>query len=213
MARFGVVPSLLSWNNSRIRLALVFATITILFRMPSFLVAQTATGFPPFGSFQSGVFDSVDLENLNVHFGIPIVSKTGRGVPFNFTIGYDSSVWYVGSAQWQPIASWGWSTQGPIGYASYNVGPRLPCNDGSGDYAKLFSGYQYTDQDGTSHSFSNIQFYAPPCFGGGQYSATADDGSGYTMYSGGTVIPPSGGSIVSFRQACVTTANSPCYVH
>jgi hypothetical protein len=45
--------------------------------------AQVATGFPPFGKFSGGTFDTVDLDNLNVHFSIPILNKQGVGLPFN----------------------------------------------------------------------------------------------------------------------------------
>ena len=32
------------------------------------------TGFPPFGSFESGGFDNINRQNLNVMFQIPLVS-------------------------------------------------------------------------------------------------------------------------------------------
>src|SRR5216684_1054598 len=80
---------------------------------------QVATGMPPFGSFGGGPFDTVDLGNLNVHFAIPILHKAGRGLPFNYDLSYDSSVWTPvgssGSQSWQPAANWGW--QSPWGGA------------------------------------------------------------------------------------------------
>ena len=53
--------------------------------------AQLGGGFPPFGSFSGGPFDTIDNANLNIHFEIPIVSKAGRGLPFKFAMNYDSS--------------------------------------------------------------------------------------------------------------------------
>jgi hypothetical protein len=40
---------------------------------------QLDPGFPPFGSFQGGSFDTINLANINIHFAIPIVNKAGRG--------------------------------------------------------------------------------------------------------------------------------------
>ena len=58
---------------------------------------QVATGTPAFGSYGGGPFDTVNLGNLNVHFSIPILHKAGRGMPFNYDLSYDSSVWTSGS--------------------------------------------------------------------------------------------------------------------
>src|SRR5439155_142921 len=71
------------------RSVLFIATI-----LAGYAVAQVATGTPPFGSFGGGPFDTVNLGNLNVHFGIPVVNKAGRGMPFSYVLSYDSSVWF-----------------------------------------------------------------------------------------------------------------------
>lgn len=60
---------------------------------PQILSAQTATGTPPFGSYERDSFDSVNFANLNVHFAIPIIQKPGRGLPFRYSMAYDSSIW------------------------------------------------------------------------------------------------------------------------
>ncbi len=57
-------------------------------------LAQTATGTPPFGSFSGGPFDVVNNANLNVHLTIPVIAKAGRGLPFGYSLIYDSSVWF-----------------------------------------------------------------------------------------------------------------------
>ena len=54
---------------------------------------QAITGTPPFGSFDGGPFDVIDLANLNVHFRIPVFSRPGRGMPFVFGLNYDSTIW------------------------------------------------------------------------------------------------------------------------
>ncbi len=38
---------------------------------------MVATGIPPFSTIGGGPFDQIDLGNLNTHFCIPFVNKTG----------------------------------------------------------------------------------------------------------------------------------------
>lgn len=93
-----------------------FVVLTLCSSFP--LLAQVSTGTPPMGSFTSGP-DQINLGNLNVHFPIPIFSKPGRGIPFNYVLSLDSSVWTVSSAnQWQPVDNWGWrsATEMATGY-------------------------------------------------------------------------------------------------
>src|SRR5438270_13360656 len=95
----------------RTDICLIFAMLA-LFTMGALAQTQPAIGTPAFGSFGGGPFDVVNLGNLNVHFAIPVLHKAGRGMPFNYDLSYDSSVWYpVGSSgnqSWQPLAKWGW---------------------------------------------------------------------------------------------------------
>ncbi len=87
--------------------------------------AQVETGTPPFESFGGGPFDVINLGNLNVHFGVNIVAKPGRGLPFTYTLAYDSSVFNPapvnGVQTWLPVTNWGWvgQTQAATGYISY----------------------------------------------------------------------------------------------
>jgi hypothetical protein len=74
--------------------------------LPAISFAQVATGTPPFSSFGGGPFDTINLGNLNAHFSIPVLSKAGRGVPFSYSLGYDSSVWYPVTSN--GITSWGY---------------------------------------------------------------------------------------------------------
>ena len=52
--------------------------------------SQVATGMPPFSSLGGGPFDTINLGSLNVHFAIPVVHKSGRGMPFTYDLSYDS---------------------------------------------------------------------------------------------------------------------------
>jgi hypothetical protein len=132
---------------------------------------QPATGTPPFGSFQNGQFDAVNLYNFNVNFGVPIVAMPGRGLSFSYGFVYDSSVWkkvQIGATYaWRPVtdalgnATWGWKrTDLPtsITYSTrvdticYTEHPVLhediPWN------ATWYYNYVYTDADGTRHPFA-----------------------------------------------------------
>jgi len=85
--------------------------------MAGALMAQTtATGTPAWGSFGGGPFDVINLGNLNIHFAIPVLHKAGRGIPLQYDITYDSSIWYPGTVQgvrtWLPTQNGYWGFQG-----------------------------------------------------------------------------------------------------
>ncbi len=90
---------------------------------------QLATGAQPFGSFTPTSFETFDNGNLNMHFEIPIVARSGRGMPFSYSLAYDSSIWSPtsssGTGTWTPQATWGWSavTQASLGYISFAFSP------------------------------------------------------------------------------------------
>jgi hypothetical protein len=48
--------------------------------------AQTTTGYPPYGSFEVGVFDGVNRGNLNTNFSIPVTHFKGRGLDVNVAL-------------------------------------------------------------------------------------------------------------------------------
>ena len=88
------------------RISCLFILVILGASGPS--LAQVATGTPPFGSFSGGPFDVVNSANLNVHIAIPIFARAGRGLPFNYALSYDSSVWFPtavsGVQTWQPVS-------------------------------------------------------------------------------------------------------------
>src|SRR6266852_5033601 len=118
--------------------------------------AQVTTGAPPFGSYSGGP-DIVDNANLNVHWTIPVLHKSGRGTNFTYALSYDSSVWYPvgvsGSQTWQSVANYGWAGQTQIatGYVYYS---RLTgdCGTGHGRVPYYIYTFKfYNDQFGTPH--------------------------------------------------------------
>ena len=71
------------------------------------VAAAQNTGFPPFNSFQNAQFDSINLANLNIHFGADIEHKAGRGTPFDYVLSYDSLIWTIVNNTWTPVTGWG----------------------------------------------------------------------------------------------------------
>jgi hypothetical protein len=169
----------------------------LLLSVCSAALAQPTTGFPPFGSMSGGGGESIDNANLNVHLAIPVIGKPGRGIPFDFTLNFDGSVWGPvpsGSSKvWAPVSNWGWTgvTVAQTGYVTYST-TQGGCSYGTGApppmyYWNSYHGFVYHDPSGGQHaipiSTSNWQPGAP-CGQGTSYgnaTGSASDGSGYTM--------------------------------
>jgi hypothetical protein len=131
---------------------LAFLALTFAF-LPAALFGQPATGLPPFGSFSGGPFDTVNNGNLNVYFQIPIVNKAGRGLPFTYTLTYNSSVWYPSGAAWTPVNNLGWNAVTSVeltGYVSHYASPQVCL----GQPFTVYSGWAYHDPYGVTHYFS-----------------------------------------------------------
>lgn len=140
---------------------------------PSF-AQSTLTGFPSFNSFQSGVVDSVNDGNLNVHITIPLVTKRGVGMPFVASFAIDSTIWT--ESRGGAVVSIGSRIGGfqfltNIGHLSIISAPSGKCLD----YEAAFTG----PNNGT-HQFGVV---LGPSEGGCQTTATvgATDGSGYVL--------------------------------
>jgi hypothetical protein len=174
--------------------------------------AQVATGLPPYASFSGGPFDTVNNANLNVHFAIPVVQKGGRGLPFNYLLSYDSSIWVPvgasGNQTWTPIPQtacgatyWGWGEpkQAFWGYYTYSTTSTLCVVGLNAYYYNVYSNFAYYDAAGTSHGFNITttagctQCNISPVTSG---TATATDGSGLTMSVSNYTDATAGGACV-----------------
>jgi RHS repeat-associated protein len=186
----------------RAPLKLIIASAVFLF-VPFVGLAQVTTGLPPFGSFSGGPLDMVNNANLNVHFEVPIMSKSGRGMPFSYALTYDSSVWYpvavAGTESWQPATGFGWGavTQALTGYVTYSsFGPNTCYNGQQPVTFYTFNDFSYVDSLAAQHLFNIGTIYSPAsqaCNNGSgigptQATGQTTDGSGYTMtgYAGAT---------------------------
>lgn len=174
-----------------------FLSTLLMLALAGACFGQVATGFPPFGSFSSGAFDSVDLANLNAHFQVPVTNKAGRGIPFYYLLNYDTSLWSPVSASgtnaWTPAAGWGWAgiTSALAGQTnSWTTVDHCVPPSGVPELYRVYYDWFYVDPSGTTHTFdlitSDAQTAAPDCVNMGappyQGTATATDGSGYTLH-------------------------------
>src|SRR5262245_20166285 len=77
-----------------------FFVSLFLISLSSLTLAQTNpnldTGLKPYGSYDGGNIDSVDLANGNLHIRAPIFSyPQGGGMPANFVIAYNNKGYKV----------------------------------------------------------------------------------------------------------------------
>jgi RHS repeat-associated protein len=158
---------------------------------PGASFSQVSTGTPPFGSFGGGPFDTVNLGNLNVHFAVPVLNKAGRGVPFSYSLGYDSSIWSPatsnGVTSWVYQSNWGWTVQSPAigGSVATTSHPNWRCSyiNESGQivvyYVTATIISTFVDPLGTSH---RVHTPEDPCSLDSPMQSTTNDGSGWTVW-------------------------------
>jgi RHS repeat-associated protein len=138
------------------------------------------TGAYPFSSIDNRGFDSVNIGNLNTHFQIPIVSRQGRGLPFNYSLVYDGLIWSAvtsnGTTTWQPDSSWGLHGQLSetlTGYITYSI-DLLTCGR-SPTASPVHVDLAYHDAYGASHALNYHEGFCGVAPSGGMTT----DGSGY----------------------------------
>src|SRR5207302_529217 len=170
---------------------------------------QVSYGLQPFGSFSGGPFDIVNNQDLNVHFAIPVLNKAGRGLPFNYSDGYDSTIWSIQNSAWTPANQWGWPVGGfapSFGYVYYDVTQGSCTSGGQTYYYNIYSYWNFAQPSSpgyiTPFSFTvSDASVGTPCTGAPPYSATAtaNDGSGVTISANAqpsaTITFPSGNTL------------------
>jgi RHS repeat-associated protein len=167
-----------------------FYFIVIVISSPLATCQNPGTGQYSFANLDQFGFDSVNPGNLNTHFVIPIVSKAGRGVPFQYSLAYDGLIWSPvasGSSNvWQPDASFGLHgyllNDGYKGFLSYsNVSRKCfddPDNPGYWEWMPIISKFAYHDEYGAVHSINYSDNF---CTGVTSGDGSTSDGSGFKM--------------------------------
>ena len=169
------------------------SSLLVLVFCASTLWSQVATGTYPHGTFDKKGFDTINVGNLNVHFTIPVLHKAGRGVPFNFDLGYDSSIWAPvtasGAVSWQPSAGWGWIASSAVlsGRLIYSTGGN--CGR-SQPVSCVFTSRDFVFQDplGATHPFGGScswsSYNGTVSYGACQIVNPSSDGSGLSLILG-----------------------------
>ena len=152
--------------------------------------AQTPAnaGTPNWSAYDSGQFDTINIQNLSVSLNIPVMSKSGA-FPFTFNLtGADSYVYAQGGNMYPgivavPLAA---TANGILGNTGTFAAPATvtgvtcPLGKGSGA-ADAYSNWYIQFADGTTHylSASDISYNGVSCSGG--FTDQTIDGSGYTL--------------------------------
>jgi len=152
-----------------------FAFASIAYSQP-----PSPGGLPPFSTYDSDTFSSINLTNLNIHYDIPLRSLPGRGVPFhahlvtdnvfgppNYAYGAGSPIIFGGggsSGAVTIVGGFGLLGTSP-GYVNYATASSLQClgpPDGQGNRVNYgtystYTNFTYSDPNGTLHSFPGVQ--------------------------------------------------------
>src|SRR6266478_1302423 len=193
------------------------AFVIAFFLAPSWLQAQnTGTGLSPFGSYTQGGFDTVNNQNLNAVFAIPIASSAGRGMPLGLSLVNNSLVYQIVGGAWTPVTdssgnpTWGWVKDMPRGgYATRpSTTTTTKCGTGLGTQT-VYKNYAYVDALGTVHSVPTIQFIRF-CLTSwsGTFAGSASDDTGYYVdasifHPSATVTGPGGLQVVNGTSSAV----------
>jgi hypothetical protein len=182
----------------------------------SIVQAQAQTGVPPFGAFQPGGFDGVNLQNLNNTFTIPIMSSPGRGIGLNYSMAYNAAFWQVSSGAWTPLTNgsgtpiMGWSVPGEMGVVSYTSESVAfgTC------WVTYFSNFVFTESNGTAHPFAIGYYTSNTCGFATSASGYSSDNTGFFLSSSvatgfltSTVTFPSGATQTGTSTLTLTDAN------
>ena len=202
----------------------------MLFFVASSAMCQVATGTYPYGTFDTLGFDTVNVGNLNVNFNIQVLNRAGRGLPFYYLLGYNSSVWVPttvsGVTSWTPAQNFGWrgETEVVTGYMTFGSDTStISTGSEHSENCTITTHFDfvYHDPFGVAHPFPSVGTQQDS--GGSSSCGTsettstgvANDGSGYTLnvtnFTTSTVSSRQGKSVavpnINNGSATVTDAN------
>jgi hypothetical protein len=171
-------------------------------------------GFPSYGSFHGSNFDSVLLQNGNLHMHVPILSVPGRGRTVDTNYVYDTQQWtalfvshptpqYPHGGFYNIVlgtvpntSSSGWRLTNPFNWTLQYAQSGGTCLDGNHNPQpyNVFTNFTVTDPEGTSHPVGLRMITRNTCNNGGTSEAgPTTDGSGIWVF----VPPNNGGSVLA----------------
>jgi RHS repeat-associated protein len=189
------------------RIVRLLCLLMLFFGISTFALAQdVGTGLYSLGSFDSRGFDTINIGNLNTHFEIPIVTKQGRGINFDYSLVYDGLVWSTevvnGVTQWEPDSTFGFHGQlgsGLIGYTTFSEMP-TSCPNGGTTHSQNLGvknfNYIYHDPFGRSHLFN---YSETVCASGDTVTGngSTSDGSGYSLNLNNLTVNSRSGVVIN----------------
>ncbi len=159
--------------------------------VPASVAQNPGTGLTPFGSLSSFGFDTINNQNLNAYFAIPLVSSPGRGYSLTVSLINNSLIWQKAGTNWVPVVdqtgtpTWGWLEGMPPGgkvQFKSNTGNLKCVQTGQLVPFTFYSGYTYIDALGTTHVAGQIQFQRStlcPAQNGGTSAGYVADPTGF----------------------------------
>jgi RHS repeat-associated protein len=164
-------------------LATVLSTLA-LFTCPTISFGQTVSdpiniGFPPNAVFSGSNFDSVNIENGNLHFEIPLWSTDGRGIAAGYRLIYDSKGWISvdhcsrdgscsSAIQKEPGNHLILVLVGPLDYSYTSKSKVQHCTSPSSGFITVHYNAVLRETDGTKHHMVPDSYYTdttqPGCY-------------------------------------------------
>jgi len=181
----------------------IFLTLSFLLVLSPTVLGQLIdfnnTGFPENGAFDGDDFESVQVNNLNLHIEIPIWSTTGRGPSAWVKYVYDGNNWtyktfctpkgnctdtvYPNSPYLHLVFPWSY-------HGTETVKLNVSCNNGLSS-SNQYSNFTLSEPNGTTHSFVPKVISDPgnKCNLPAPSSLQSDDGSGWVAVLNASEAP------------------------
>jgi RHS repeat-associated protein len=176
--------------------SLLFFVLPALLSFAVFAGAQVNPGTPSWSAYDSGQYDTINLQNLNVSVSVPFMSKNGA-MPFSAQLGtLQSFIWLTSNSYIEPatqLLPFTGYVNGLIGFGgstavSYTSSSAVTCPSqyGSGSATKI-TGWFVQLADGTQHYLptTDVTYYGANC--SSSFTDTTTDNSAFTVtVTGGT---------------------------
>src|SRR5437773_6433655 len=142
---------------------------------------------------------AITADTLNIHLSVPVIKKTGIGLPFSYDLVFNNNFWTPNGSQWSPGGeiAFGWSQMGAFRSGVLTGSRGELCADNV-HHDKIYN--QFVDPRGIAHPIPGAPITVtcgPPqtvllTDGSGVTVTLASDTQGITVatYPDGTVVTP-----------------------